>query len=254
MKEKGKKRSHKGLKILLGFIVLLFVAIIVLAVWQRDNISALMRAQSQTQETIAEEISASKENTQKEIEKYNIPIKRDFTLEEEEAIRQGTLSVEEAVSRILGNDREEGTAQQSDNESGTTSAGNTSDPTSSHSTSVQQLTEEQQIVTDSLTELYSLKAYYIGQLGVVENDLKAQYKAEVGTKFNATAVAKIVQKNMSRIISLESECDDKVYSVLDTMRSELEAIGADTSIVDVAEDSYVNEKSLRKSYYLSMYK
>jgi hypothetical protein len=37
------------------------------------------------------------------------------------------------------------------------------------------------------------------------------------------------------------------------MRSELEAIGASTDIVSVAEDSYVNEKALRKSYYLSLY-
>ena len=251
MKEKGKKRSHMGLKILLGLIVLIIVVIIALAVWQRDNISAFLKAQQETQESIAEEISASKANTQKEIEKYNIPIKRDFTLEEEEAIRQGTLSVEEAVSRILGTSSD--TGEQSAETSGET-AGTADAQASSGTEPAQQLTEEQQIVTDSLTELYSLKAYYIGQLGVVESDLKAQYKAEVGTTFDAAAVANIVQKNMSRIMNLESECDDKVYSVLDTMRSELEAIGADTSIVDVAEDSYVNEKSLRKSYYLSMYK
>lgn len=250
MKEKDKKKSHRVLKVLLGLVVVIIIALIALAVWQRDNISAFIKAQNETQESIAEEISASKANTQKEIEKYNIPIKRDFTLEEEEAIRKGTLSVEEAVSRIMGTDStDEDMAQQSDG----TGDASPSD-TSGGQTSGQELTEEQQIVTDSLKELYSLKAYYIGQLGVVENDLKAQYKAEVGTTFNATAVAGIVQKNMSRIMNLESECDDKVYSVLDNMRSELEAIGADTSIVDVAEDSYVNEKSLRKSYYLSLYK
>lgn len=250
MKEKDKKKSHRVLKVLLGLVVVIIIALIAFAVWQRDNISAFIKAQNETQESIAEEISASKANTQKEIEKYNIPIKRDFTLEEEEAIRKGTLSVEEAVSRIMGTDStDEDMAQQSD---GTDDA--SPSDTSGGQTSGQELTEEQQIVTDSLKELYSLKAYYIGQLGVVENDLKAQYKAEVGTTFNATAVAGIVQKNMSRIMNLESECDDKVYSVLDNMRSELEAIGADTSIVDVAEDSYVNEKSLRKSYYLSLYK
>jgi hypothetical protein len=58
---------------------------------------------------------------------------------------------------------------------------------------------------------------------------------------------------MGTAVSMESECDKKVDTLLTDMRNELAAIGADTSIVDTIEDAYIEEKALRKSYYLSLY-
>jgi hypothetical protein len=101
--------------------------------------------------------------------------------------------------------------------------------------------------------MYTLKAYYLGELGSFESELKAQYKDKYGNKKSAGAVADVIQSNMTKAAAMESECDSKVEEVLSNMRSELEAIGASTDIVSVAEDSYVNEKALRKSYYLSLY-
>jgi hypothetical protein len=83
--------------------------------------------------------------------------------------------------------------------------------------------------------------------------LKELFKAANGKKKNATAIASLVQSNMGKVISMESECDNKVDTVLTNMRNELAAIGADTSIVDTIEDAYIEEKALRKSYYLSLY-
>ncbi len=253
---KKKKKPHTALKIFLGLLLVIIVGLAALAFWQRDNISAFIKAQNTSSEDIASEIADSKAVVQKEIEKYNIPIQRDFTLEEEEAIRKGTMTVEEAVSRLMSpaeaQDAAEAEAQNdggSDGNNGGTDAAAAPDEAPAQP----ELTPEQQIVAKYLTEMYSLKAYYIGQLGVVENDLKAQYKAANGNIKNSAAIAKVVQSNMGRIINMETECDGKVYAVLDNMRNELLAIGADTSIVDVAEDSYINEKSLRKSYYLSLY-
>lgn len=253
---KKKKKPHTALKIFLGLLLVIIVGLAALAFWQRDNISAFIKAQNTSSEDIASEIADSKAVVQKEIEKYNIPIQRDFTLEEEEAIRKGTMTVEEAVSRLMSpaeaQDAAEAEAQNDGGSKGNN--GGTDAAAAPDEAPVQpELTPEQQIVAKYLTEMYSLKAYYIGQLGVVENDLKAQYKAANGNIKNSAAIAKVVQSNMGRVINMEAECDGKVYAVLDNMRNELLAIGADTSIVDVAEDSYINEKSLRKSYYLSLY-
>jgi hypothetical protein len=249
---KKNKKPHILLKICLCLLLIIVVAVAALAVWQRDNINAFIRAQNTTQEDIAQEISESKANTQKALEQYNIPVKRDFTLEEEEAIRKGTLSVEDAVKLIMSDSADDAEAD-SAQANGSTEASNGETGSTQASSGNTELTREQQIVADHLTQMYSLKAYYIGQLGVLEQDLKAQYKSANGDGKNAAAIAKVVQSNMGRVVSLESECDSKVDAILADMKSELEAIGADTSIVQVAEDSYINEKSLRKSYYLSLY-
>lgn len=247
--KKTKRKSHKLLKIFLCLLFTVIIALCVLAVWQRENIGAFIRAQNTSQEDIASEIATSKANTQKEIEKYNIPIKRDFTLEEEEEIRKGTLSVDEAVRRIMGKPAQ--SEEKADlNESSEKITNNGNDAVLQEDTS---LTEEEQIIANHLKEMYSLKAYYIGQLGAFEKDLKAQYKSTYGNTKNVSAIASVVQNNMSRIINLESECDTEVNKVLTDMKNELNAIGADTGIVQVVEDSYINEKSLRKSYYLSLY-
>ena len=252
---KKKKKPHTALKIFLGLLLVIIVGLAALAFWQRDNISAFIKAQNTSSEDIASEIADSKAVVQKEIEKYNIPIQRDFTLEEEEAIRKGTMTVEEAVSRLMrpAEAQDTNTPEEAEAQNDGASKGDSGSTDTSAAPAQPELTPEQQIVAKYLTEMYSLKAYYIGQLGVVENDLKAQYKAANGNIKNSAAIAKVVQSNMGRIINMEAECDGKVYAVLDNMRNELLAIGADTSIVDVAEDSYINEKSLRKTYYLSLY-
>jgi hypothetical protein len=253
------KKPHKLLKLLLGLVIVFVVLCAALAVWQRENIAAVIKASRCSSAEIAEEISASKANTQKEIEKYDIPIKRDFTLEEEEALRNGTMSVDEAVSLLFEqSDSSESGAQSST--SGDTQANGESDVESKSnngSTDTQaqekELTPEQQIVTDGLTQMYTLKAYYLGELGAFEKDLKAQYKQKYGNQKSAGAIADVVQSNMTDVAAMESECDKKVDMVLSDMRERLEAIGASTDIVSVVEDSYVNEKALRKSYYLSLY-
>ncbi len=267
MEEKVKKRkSHKLLKIILCIILLFVAAVSALAIWQRDNINAVIKAQSSTKEQLAEEINASKANTQKEIEKYNIPVKRDFTLEEEEQIRKGTLSVEEAVARIMsensytggdeaGTDDNVSNTEQSDTaevKGNADNKGNTAD-NSSDTEAKKALTKEQEIAAKYITQMYALKAEYIGELGAFEKQLKKEYKQQFGSDRSAASISKFIQNNMGRAITMESQCDEKVDKVLTDMRNELEAIGADTTIVQIAEDSYMNEKSLRKSYYLSLY-
>jgi propanediol dehydratase large subunit len=247
--KKSKGLLGKIVKVFLCLLLVLVIAVAALCYWQRDNISAFMKSRNSTSEDIAEEMSVSKAKTNEEIEKYNVPIKRDFTVEEEEQIRKGELSVEEAVSRLF---QDEGTSQiQSDTSTGGTVANGNSDSTSeSVNTS---LTPEQEIISKYVTQIYSLKAEYIGKLGTFERELKSEYKAANGTSKNAAAIASFVQSNMGRVVSMESECDAKVDTLLTDMRSELTAIGADTSIVDTIEDAYIEEKALRKSYYLSLY-
>jgi uncharacterized protein YxeA len=247
--KKPKSLLGKIVKVFLCLLLVLVIAIAALCYWQRDNISAFVKSRNSNSEDIAEEMSVSKAKTNEEIEKYNVPIKRDFTVEEEEQIRKGELSVEEAVSRLFQAD---GTSQtQTNTATGETASDGSSGSVAEDTTTA--LTPEQEIISNYVTQIYSLKAEYIGKLGSLERELKAEYKSANGTSKSAATIASFVQSNMGRAISMESECDAKVDALLTDMRNELSAIGADTSIVDTIEDAYIEEKALRKSYYLSLY-
>jgi hypothetical protein len=188
-----------------------------------------------SQDEISEQIAKSKENAQQAMEQYDLSVTRDFTLEEEEKIRKGEMTVEEAMQLIMAD---------SSDESGK------ADDTGANSTANSTENSANGIVSKYVAQVYNLKAYYIGQLGSLENTMRAEYDQSGKDK---TKIAGIVKNYMPQVAAMESECDGKIASLLNDMRNELSAIGADTSIVDTINDSYVNEKSLRKSYYLSMY-
>ena len=62
-----------------------------------------------------------------------------------------------------------------------------------------------------------------------------------------------MSKYLGKAGSLEGEADAKVEDLLSELKTELEAIGANPSIVDTMRSSYENEKTLKKSYYLSLF-
>lgn len=62
-----------------------------------------------------------------------------------------------------------------------------------------------------------------------------------------------MSKYLKSAATLESQADSEVDALLAELKSKLEAIGADTSIISTMRDSYENEKTLKKSYYLSLF-
>lgn len=196
-------------------------------VWQRNNISAIIDASKYSDEDIHQQITDSKKSIETELEQYNIAGLRDFTLEEEEAIRRGQITVEEAVEKII-------------NESNTTSAdGSVNNEQNGGNNS-------SSIVSDYTVKLYTLKATYLGQIGNLIDQAKADYK-------NGASASTLMSNYLSKAASLESEADSKVETLLSELTDKLKAIGADTSIVNTMRNSYENEKSLKKSYYLSLF-
>lgn len=200
--------------------------------WQKDNIVAVYDGLSQNETDIQNEITDSKQSIQAELEQYDVTGLRDFTFEEEEAIRKGQITVEEAVQKIIAESvAEGGTVPKSVSPQG--SATTVSNPTA-------------EIVSEYTIKLYSLKAVYLGKIGNVIDNAKADYKAGMRPK-------ELMSKYLSAAANLESEADSKVDSLLAELTNELNSVGADTSIVKTMKSSYENEKSLKKSYYMSLF-
>ena len=158
-------------------------------------------------------------------------------MEEEEAIRKGELTVEEAIERILS---ESGSTQSTGDSTGSQSDESTTESESSSTT------DASAIVSEYTVKLYGLKAVYLGQIGNLIDQAKADYK-------NGTSASTLMSTYLGKAASLESEADSEVEALLSELKGELEAIDGDTSIISTMRSSYESEKKLKKSYYLSLF-
>ncbi len=235
--------------------------------WQKNNIDAVMSAAKYSQDDIQQQIVDSKQDIETELEQHDVVGLRDFTFEEEEQIRKGQLSVEDAMARIMeesgvadnssaasdGNPSNQGNNITEDNKDDNASAkssqpskgadGSADSSTASSSTAAD---EEKVILTEYAQRLYSLKATYLGRIGNLIDQAKADHNNGMGKK-------ELISKYLGTAASLESEADSQVNALLSELTQKLNSIGADTSIVNTMRSAYENEKSLKKSYYLSLY-
>ena len=234
-----KKKKEKGgfLKIFIIVIAIIVIFILGIVFWQKENIKALVDATKYSGEDIESQIEENKESVEKELEQYNVSGLRDFTPEEEEAIRKGTLTVEEAIEKIISESNNNGELKDEnlpENNSNVSNIGENGEDKVS------------QVVSEYTVRLYSLKATYLGKIGNLIDQAKADYKGGMGA-------SALMSKYLSRANSLEKEADSKVNSLLSELEKELNSLGADTSIIGTMRKSYESEKTLKKSYYISLF-
>ncbi|MCC8015138.1 MAG: hypothetical protein LIO87_08065 [Eubacterium sp.] len=258
MEEKRKSSfGSKVLKAVLIFVLIIVVAAAALIIWQRDNIISAYKGITLSSEDIASEIADSKSVSEEALSQYETPVLRDFTLEEEEMIRKGELTVEEAMTRILNEEDGESSSTQTETGSNedTEVSGDTEGSNSSGSVSGSDSSkvDENTLVGNAVKKMYSLKAYYIGRLGSLEAEMKSEYMALSADQRSKSAISSILASHMGEVNALQAEADSSVAAVLSDLSAQLSSIGADTSIVSTLQTQYQNEKNLRKSYYVSTY-
>ena len=239
---KNKKKTI-AFCILLGVVLLIFG----IALWQADNINAVINSFKYTQEELSEMINKNQEELNKEVqEKYNVV--DDFSAEDEAKIMSGEMTVEEAVEKK----KEEAEKKQKENIQNE-DKNNTAKQTGTK-VSPEAKKKTDAIVSERIIEFYSLKAYYLGQLGQMEAKVKADYAALPKEKRNLVGKQELVSKYMSVATSLLNQCDAKMAQLTAELEKEIKAVGGDTSIVGTIKKTYENEKNLKKSYYISKLK
>ena len=99
---------RKGVKIALGTLVGIGVLIGGIVAWQWQNIRALSMAMNYSTEEIAGQIKAEKWSIESVLKDYDLEGVTDFTFEEEEAIRRGEITFEEAMEKLAKRKEEAG--------------------------------------------------------------------------------------------------------------------------------------------------
>ncbi len=238
MKEKsGKKKVWK--KVVLGFLCVILIGVIAITVWRWNDIKAAYYFMSAgSSQNIVDKIDETKKQREELISDYIEGTVRDFTEEEEKKIVSGELSVEEATELI----------KQEFNESVKSPEKNDAKKNEDNKKEIDKF------IADNVIQLYSYKAYYLGQLGQIEKSALADYKALSKKDKNLVSKQSIVDKYIGTANALLIECDGKVHAIMNKLEKKLIENKMDTSIVTKINNSYEEEKALKKAYYMSLLK
>lgn len=235
-------------------LLIILLAVASLCFWQRNNIEALFIFATNDAESTRKLIDENKEKLNKELEKYSYTVPRQLTPEEEEKIASGEMSVSEATKMLIEDD----THAEEAVPSGAGVKGQSGEPASKPSENTDSVKKdsskekENTIIKRYTAELYSMKAYYIGQLSQIEGRARAEFSAMSAAEKKNLSKAAFVGKYAGYATSLLGECDSKVSSLLASMKTELTEVGGDISIIQTIRQAYEGEKAARKAYYLNM--
>ncbi len=278
---KKKKKMKKWKKVILIILGVIVVGMAAFTIWQWDNIKAVYYYMTVgSSEDIAKEIEATKKKREEIISEYIDGTVRDFTAEEEQMIISGELSVEEAteliredfrksVGKTKGDDKTFGEQSETggkDNsgEKGKVDAGKRTDSGSASGSKTDSngnskpiskpgnKEELDEYIAENIIQLYSYKAYYLGQLGQIEKSAKADYIALPAKDRTMVGKSAIVDKYLGKANALLSECDGKVDAITSELERELGRQNMDKALIDEILSSYEEEKALKKAYYLSL--
>ena len=216
------------------------------ALWQRENLQAVYEAMYYNPEELGSQIQSTKQEVERVLEKYELESIRRLTPEEEEQVKKGELSLEEAVERMMPTRNEEAGTKEEGLESQDT-------PEAKPETTPQTVSKkESDLVKASTVKMYELQAKYLGLLGELEARGMQALRAIPSDQRTVKKMMSVGMPFMQEGLALESQCDGEVENVLHHLKEELVAIGADYDIVETMRQAYYTEKRLKKAYYLSL--
>jgi hypothetical protein len=241
-------------KILLTILTIITVVACVVLYAQYDNISALINGLNSSTEDLAAEMDDNREKLKEEVEKYTSSSINDISAEDEEKLLNGEITVEDVAEKYnlpleYMQDDNESTP---DNSSDTIStSGNTSPVTADKKDNEKEIDAA---ISSGVSKMYALKAKYVSKLGELEREVIKEYSNLPKEKQTEDNKYSLVMKNIDYVADLEQQCDSEVANVISTLESELIRLNSNTEIIQILKDAYQQEKEVKKSYYLSLYK
>jgi hypothetical protein len=264
--ENGPQKSGgNGLKrrktILCTILVLLAVSLAGLFWWQRDNLKAVHAATQHTSAELEEKLEENRQMIEEAVRSANEVTVREVTEEERQALRDGSMTQEQLMERLTGSGGGEPSQPDAESavpasrpESGgkTDAAPETPDAAAAGEKSEKSAESSYQKELSALiAKVYVLREEYTLALDTMYADAKAEYLALPAEKRTTTQLAKMAKGYLSRANALEKECDGKMDEVIRAMETLIRDNNGDLTLVDTVVYTYANEKSLKKSWYMT---
>jgi len=223
--------------------ILLLVIIVIVAtvfVLEKNNITALINGSSASSEEIGTQIDSNRKEFKSQIEKYTSSIVTDISAEDEKKLLTGQVSLEEIYEKYnypVNEHKDNAATQNGTEQSGANNSTGSVDD----------------VIGSAVGKMYALKASYVSKIGELEKSVYGQYMALPENQRTTKNKKKIVTETINLASSLEKDCDNEVKIVLSELEEQLSELGSDsTEIIKMLKKAYNDEKTLKKSYYISL--
>ncbi len=209
-----------------------------------NTIDAFIHSLSTTVEETEKELEENKKKLQEFIDEDDDIVVRDLTKEEAEALNSGDLSEEDVIVILTGKDPKDKPKPEPQTSSKPVKPNTTPKPEETPADNISQL----------IAKLYIQKSQYLNKLDDIEASARYDFENWQG-KWPGTQKVKetILNKYLPTVANWEKECDTTVYGLLEEIRAEIKKMGKDESIVDTIKMSYLEEKKLKKAYFINRY-
>ena len=243
MSADGRRKKRKtGRTVLLIVLAVLVLAVGLLAWRFRKEIQAFTISRQYSTAELEGQLADNDQTIRDAVEASSDVTVRAPTEEEREALRDGSLSQEELIGRLTG----ESAAGSSD------SAPETAAPEEQPAEQAPaEPPEYQKQLSALIAQVYVLREEYLAALDNMETSAKADYRALSDSQRTAGKLASLVSDYIGRATRLEKECDGKMDAIIAQMETLIQANNGDMSLTDTVFNTYVNEKSLKKAWYMS---
>ena len=236
-------------KVLLLILLVVIGAVAALCVWQQDNIKALYTAFTKDETAILQDMEQNKKDLEGALVDHNITVLAP-TVEQSQALIDGTARADEVKAEmgLTG-----GTTAEAEGTEEASSAPQSSQGASSPSGGVSSQAQAEQLINNCVSELYACEVDLMARLGAMKQEAVNLWNSLSPEERKKKKKREIGMDGLDQCYVLEVEIDQTVESILSRYRTELEKLGADTSVLDTLWDYYCNEKNSQKAYYLNKY-
>lgn len=263
---------RKQKKIVCGILLALVIGVGALATWQWNNINAALSFLRFSQEELEEKLTDNDQVIKDAVDANpSVNVRVEVTEEERAALRDGTMTQEELVQSLL--QKPESKPEQSSKPQ--TKPEQTSKPETTPQTKPEQkpadgstttqpepavsaqpesepeISEHEQKVNALIAEVLVLREEFLIKLENLKAAAIADYSAIPADQRSASALMSLASGYLAKGVDLEKQCDARIQTIVLELEEVLKESNGDLSIAQTVYDTYVQEKSLKKAWYMA---
>lgn len=253
-------------KIICSIVLAFAVGVGALSVWQWNNISAALSFLRFSKEELEEKLEQSDQTIKDAVNALPDVSIRDITQEEKDALREGTLTQEELIESLIKpeppkeppgeNEPDEPViapepAKPKPEPKDPTPVPEPEKPQPDPEPKPPEQSEYEKQLAAIIAEVYVLREQFLIKLDELLEQAKAEYRALAPEQRTKAQMVPLVADYMARGTRLEEECDAKIVEILDRLEKLVRANNGDTKLSQTIFDTYVDEKSIKKAWYMA---
>lgn len=238
-------------KIVCGILLAAIIGIGVLTVWQWNNVSAALSFLRFSQEELEDKLKENDQKIKDAVDTVPDVSIRDITQEEKDALREGTLTQEELIDSLI-KPKEEAPPEPKPKPEPKPEQPPAQKPEEKPKPEPEPAKPDyEKELAALIAEVYVLREEFLIKLDNLQTEAIAAYKAIPVEERTTKNVASLVSGYMSRGLDMEKECDARIETIVLKMEELLQKSGGDLGIAQTVYDTYVEEKSLKKAWYMA---